>query len=148
LRIINAAKAITPSGFSEGVNSRHVKITRNLNYLILAPMLNLFKSVFRNDVYENLDSGEFLAKAKTAPQSVLLDVRTPAEHESGNIPDSINIDIFSPTFEKQVGVLDRNKTCFVYCRSGQRSGQACRLMHGLGFKSLYNLAGGVMALQR
>lgn len=109
-------------------------------------MFNLFKSVSKNDVYENPGSGEFLAKANTYPQSVLLDVRTPGEHESGNIPGSINIDIFSPTFEKQVALLDRNKTYFVYCHSGQRSGQACLIMQGFGFGNLFNLAEGVMAL--
>ncbi|MFQ5446077.1 MAG: rhodanese-like domain-containing protein [Saprospiraceae bacterium] len=111
-------------------------------------MLNLFKSVFKNDTYENLDAREFLAKANTDPQAVLLDVRTPAEHEAGNIPGSINIDFFSPTFEKRVAMLDKEKHYFVFCRSGQRSGQACQLMHRLDFKNLYNLAGGVMTLQR
>ena len=40
--------------------------------------------------------------------------------------------------------MNKDKTYFVYCRSGNRSGQACKLMGDLGFKNLYNLSGGIM----
>ncbi len=111
-------------------------------------MLNIFKSVFKNDAYENLDANVFMAKANADDAAVLLDVRTSEEHEGGNISGSINIDLFGSTFEKRVAMLDRQKSYFVYCRSGQRSGQACRIMHGLGFQKLYNMAGGILALPR
>ena len=42
-----------------------------------------------------------------------------------------------------LGVNDKNKTYFVYCHSGNRSGNACNLMSEMGFEHLYNLSGGL-----
>ncbi|MGB2761319.1 MAG: rhodanese-like domain-containing protein, partial [Maribacter stanieri] len=36
------------------------------------------------------------------------------------------------------------KNYYVYCRSGNRSGQACAIMKNLGFDTAYNLQGGFM----
>ncbi len=109
-------------------------------------MFGLFKSMAKNDAYENLDAREFLTKANTSSDAVLLDVRTIGEFNGGNIDGAINIDFFDSKFEERVGKLDKGKVYFVYCRSGQRSANACRVMHNLGFEKLYNMAGGVMAL--
>jgi rhodanese-related sulfurtransferase len=51
-------------------------------------------------------------------------------------------------FEAKVKELDREKPVYVYCRSGNRSGRAARIMKGLGFKEVYNLEGGILAWQR
>ena len=40
--------------------------------------------------------------------------------------------------------LDKNKNYYVYCRSGNRSAQACAIMNQLGFKNAYNLSGGIL----
>lgn len=109
-------------------------------------MFGLFKSMVKNDAYENLDAQEFLTKANTTPDAVLLDVRTPGEYNAGKIDGAINIDFFDSKFEGQVGKLEKEKIYFVYCRSGQRSANACRVMNNLGFTKLYNMAGGVIAL--
>ncbi len=109
-------------------------------------MFGLFKSMTKNDAYENLDAREFLTKANTASDAVLLDVRTAGEFNGGSIDGAINIDFFDSKFAEQAGKLDKEKSYFVYCRSGQRSANACRVMHGLGFTKLYNMAGGVIAL--
>lgn len=77
--------------------------------------------------------------------AVILDVRTDEEVASGKIPNSINIDIYKGQgFVYQVEELDKNKTYFVYCRSGARSAQACSIMNQLGFEKTYNLLGGIM----
>lgn len=73
----------------------------------------------------------------------LLDVRTPEEMEEGFIPGAVNIDIYlGQEFLDEVGKLDRGKNYYVYCRSGNRSGQACAIMNSLGFANAYNLMGG------
>ena len=40
--------------------------------------------------------------------------------------------------------LDKTKNYYVYCRSGNRSGQACAIMKNLGFDKAFNLQGGFM----
>ncbi|MBI5915143.1 MAG: rhodanese-like domain-containing protein [Bacteroidetes bacterium] len=109
-------------------------------------MLDLFKSLFKNDAYENLDAPAFLAKMKATPEAVPLDVRTSAEVADGKIEGAVNLDFYDPMFAEQVGKLDKGKTYFVYCRGGVRSANACRTMHGLGFEKLVNLAGGYLSI--
>jgi len=82
---------------------------------------------------------------KTAESGVvILDVRTPGEFMTGHIQDAQNIDFESGSFESQIESLDKNGTYAVYCRSGNRSGQAVKVMQDAGFKNIYNLNGGVI----
>lgn len=78
--------------------------------------------------------------------SVILDVRTAEEFESGYIKGALNLDIRGGAdFLVSIEKLDKSKSYFVYCRSGARSGQACQLMSQMGFSAVYNLEGGVLA---
>ena len=82
---------------------------------------------------------------KTAESGVvILDVRTPGEFMTGHIQDAQNIDFESGSFESQIESLDKNGTYAVYCRSGNRSGQAVKVMQDAGFLNLFNLEGGVI----
>ncbi|MCB0507403.1 MAG: thioredoxin domain-containing protein [Chitinophagales bacterium] len=77
--------------------------------------------------------------------AVVLDVRTPEEYNSGYIKDAKSIDYRSSDFENEVNKLDKNKTYYVYCLSGGRSGSAVKLMQKNGFKNVVNLDGGILA---
>lgn len=109
-------------------------------------MFNLFKTSSKNADYQNLSPKEFKAKLRSTKEAVLLDVRTPAEFESGSLENAINIDFFSPSFRQRLSILDKNKSYFVFCRSGNRSAQACNIMKSMGFQEIYNLDGGVNEL--
>lgn len=104
-------------------------------------MFNFFQSKPKN--YEDIPVGEF-HELMLQPNTVLLDVRTPGEFASGKIRGARNIDIMSRDFVNQVKNLPKDKTYLVYCRSGNRSGQACEIMADLGFEKLKNMAGGIM----
>jgi rhodanese-related sulfurtransferase len=54
------------------------------------------------------------------------------------------IDFQGGSFETEIASLDKNATYAVYCRSGNRSGQAVKIMQDAGFRNLYNLEGGVI----
>jgi rhodanese-related sulfurtransferase len=73
-----------------------------------------------------------------------LDVRTPSEFNEGHIEGAQLIDFQSGNFESEIETLDKSKTYAVYCRSGNRSGQAVKIMSDAGFTNLYNLNGGVI----
>jgi rhodanese-related sulfurtransferase len=75
---------------------------------------------------------------------ITLDVRTPGEFMSGFIEGAKNIDFQSGNFENEIASLDKNATYAVYCHSGNRSGQAVKIMHDAGFHNVYNLNGGVV----
>ncbi len=85
-----------------------------------------------------LDAGETLN---------LLDVREPHEREEFNIGGR-----FLPLGKIQRSETDdiedwSNAEVIVYCRSGNRSGQACLTLETMGFSNLKNLSGGMLAWQ-
>ena len=91
----------------------------------------------------NLDASKFAEKI-AEPDVVVLDVRTPEEFNSGHIPNAINIDIYSDYFRADISALDKSKSYAVYCRSGKRSVDASSEMDLTGFKSTFNLTGGII----
>lgn len=89
----------------------------------------------------DLDPKAFKKKMKQA-DVVILDVRTPEETAQGKIAEAVEIDFRNENFSTEIEKLDTSKTYFVYCRSGNRSSQACNLMAQKGFRKLYNMKGG------
>ncbi len=81
------------------------------------------------------------------PNLVVIDVRTPQEYEQVRLQNSILINYRDPNFKMEISKLDKNKTYIVHCRSGKRSGKACEIMQEMGFKEVYNVAGGIFQWQ-
>jgi rhodanese-related sulfurtransferase len=94
----------------------------------------------------HLDPAAF-STAMTQPNTVIVDVRTPAEYGAGHIAGAINIDVESADFNSQIANLDSTKTYALYCHSGRRSGIAITSMQQAGFKSVYDLNGGIQNWQ-
>lgn len=75
----------------------------------------------------------------------LIDVRTASEFSSGHIKGAINIDFFNASkFMQALQKYDKEKAVYLYCRSGNRSGNAAKKLESLGFKEIYDLQGGYM----
>lgn len=91
----------------------------------------------------NLNVTEFSAKV-AEPGVVTLDVRTPGEFAEGYIEGARLIDFQSGNFENEIATLDKGATYAVYCRSGNRSGQAVKVMQDAGFTNVFNMNGGVI----
>lgn len=104
-------------------------------------MFNIFSTT---KAYENLDGLSFKGKFKTTQGAVLIDVRTAGECSEGTIQGAKNIDFLSSSFKDQFLKLDKSKAYFLFCRSGNRSGQACNILSKEGYK-VYNLEGGIGA---
>ena len=93
----------------------------------------------------DLSQEEWTEQLQQDNNAVVLDVRTPEEMEEGYIPDAINIDIYlGQGFLDGIEKLDKSKNYYVYCRSGNRSRQACALMKNIGIPNAFNLEGGFM----
>lgn len=87
---------------------------------------------------ERLDNGENIH---------LVDVREPHEHADFNIGGTL-----LPLGRVQVTDVEpiedwKEDEVVVYCRSGNRSGQAAMIMEALGFKNVANLSGGMLSWQ-
>jgi rhodanese-related sulfurtransferase len=91
----------------------------------------------------DLSVTEFSAKVAEAGV-ITLDVRTPGEFAEGYIQGARLIDFQSGNFENEITTLDKNATYAVYCRSGNRSGQAVKVMQDAGFTNVFNMNGGVI----
>ena len=77
--------------------------------------------------------------------ALILDVRTSEEFETSRIPNSVNIDFYNPEiFLQKIGKFDKDKSYYIYCRTGVRSANSCHLMKELGFAKTYNLIGGIV----
>ena len=78
-------------------------------------------------------------------QALIVDVRTPEEFTDGHYPGAINIphDTILEGLE-QLGVTEETPV-ILYCRSGNRSGQAEQVLQEKGFTEARN-AGGLEAL--
>ena len=92
----------------------------------------------------NLTQEDWVSQFEADENAVILDVRTLDEFNEGFIANAINIDIHrGEDFVNEIEALDKNKSYYVYCRSGMRSAKACEIMNQLGFENAYNLIGGI-----
>ena len=55
------------------------------------------------------------------------------------------VDFYAADFAEQLAALDTDVPYLVYCRSGNRSGQALGVMEQLGFASAVDVDGGIVA---
>ncbi|MGD2061236.1 MAG: rhodanese-like domain-containing protein [Acidimicrobiia bacterium] len=93
-----------------------------------------------------VDAGAAQELIDTDPELVVLDIRTPEEVATGTLPAADEfVDFYSPRFQAQIGELDRDAAYLVYCRSGNRTREATRIMSDLGFTDVYELDGGILA---
>lgn len=108
-------------------------------------MSSIFSSIFNTkSQVANLDSDSFQKQLAENEDSVLIDVRTVSENMQSRIPNSLLIDLMNPRFKQELEKLDKNKSYYLYCRSGNRSYYAAKEMMKMGFGRVYNLATGII----
>ena len=92
-------------------------------------------------------SGDAMAPADYVadhdPDAPLLDVRTPKEYAAGHLAGSVNVDVMSPDFQQKVQAMDlpASGPVYLYCRSGNRSGQAAKVLQQMGHAGAVNIGG-------
>ena len=68
----------------------------------------------------------------------LVDVRTTEEFAAGHIPGAVNIPV--QELDRRIGELEpKDAPVVVYCRSGNRSGRATRVLKGAGYAKVHDL---------
>lgn len=64
---------------------------------------------------------------------MVIDVRTPDEFNGGHLEGAERIGIADSDFIARIDALDKSADYYIYCRSGNRAGQAIDAMRDLGF---------------
>ena len=68
-----------------------------------------------------------------ADYAAVIDVRTVEEWNDGRLEGAVRIGIADPDFTQQLSALDPAADYYIYCRSGNRAGQAIDIMRDMGF---------------
>lgn len=91
-------------------------------------MFGLLKNMFSENNNEELNN--------IISNAYLVDVRTPAEFTEGNVPGSVNIPL--DQVQNQLVKFKNHENIVVFCRSGNRSGQAKAILEQNGFTNVTN----------
>lgn len=75
-------------------------------------------------------------------QCTIIDVRTQDEYGEGHLEGAVNLDLLNGELAAEIGNLDMDVPCVVYCRRGIRGRRAMDLLRSAGFSEVYNISGG------
>lgn len=105
----------------------------------------LFSQIHGNEIID-IEVTQLKNEIETRGFIHLIDVRRPDEFNGdlGHIKDA-NLITIDDNYETNIAGLNKDETYFVICRSGGRSKRACGVMLQKGFKSIYNIAGGMLS---
>ena len=92
-------------------------------------MLDLFKNLFSQS-----DNSQLAAIIKD--NAFLVDVRSSGEFSSGSVKGAVNIPL--DKISSQLAKFKGKKNIVVFCASGNRSGQAQRVLEQNGIKNVTN----------
>lgn len=70
--------------------------------------------------------------------TMVIDVRTPEEYAAGHLDGAVNIN-WQGEFQGVIGQLPTDGNYLLYCKSGNRAGQAKAFMDAAGFSDVTNL---------
>ena len=95
---------------------------------------------------KNINQIEWKALLEKEKEAVIIDCRGPFEWEEGVLEGAKLIDLMSPQgFMHTAEKLNKEKSYYVYCRSGIRSITACQILESMGIEKTYNLLGGILS---
>ena len=81
-----------------------------------------------------------------AEDTILLDVRTQEEYDQGHLAGAVCLPV-ETLMDGDLSVLlpDKQAPLVLYCRTGARSADAAQVLSELGYASVTDLAGGLLA---
>lgn len=91
--------------------------------------------------YNNISVQEARDLIEDKPELVILDVRTVSEFEEGHIENAINIPV--DELENRLNELNKEDDLLVYCRTGNRSGTAVKILADAGYTKVYHMNEGI-----
>ena len=79
------------------------------------------------------------AFVETGAPHLLVDVRTPQEFNSGYIEGAVNIPL--QELAQRADEIPQDQPVVLYCRSGNRSSSAAKMLASAGYEQVYDLGG-------
>ena len=114
----------------------------------LSAFLFMITACSLNGQQANAINPDAFLKAMSAGNIQVLDVRTADEYKSGHINNALQANWLDKNeFNDRTSHLDKNKTVYIYCLSGGRSGAAAEVLRTKGY-NVINLEGGINAWKR
>jgi rhodanese-related sulfurtransferase len=71
--------------------------------------------------------------------ALVIDVRTPAEFNSGHLPNSINLPLDQIASPLPGRLKNKSQVLLLHCQSGMRSGAAKKKLNAMGYSNVFNL---------
>ena len=71
----------------------------------------------------------------------VVDVRSAAEYAMGHVPGAALVPLDTLAAQAKTALPDLDATLLVYCRSGNRSGAAAKMLKDLGYTKVYDFGG-------
>lgn len=109
---------------------------KRLSLALIIMGFSFFSLFGQTNKFRSVDVKEFASFIKDTAKVTVLDVRTPAEHAEGHIPGThFNIDVLEGNYTKlATEKLPKDKPVALYCRSGNRSKNAARILAEKGYE--------------
>ena len=104
-------------------------------------------SLHSQETIESISYADYL-NIDNSNDFIVIDVRTPEEHKIKRIKNSININFYDEKFIDFFKIYEKDENILIYCRSGRRSLEAVKNLSKKGFKNIYDLKGGILALDK
>ena len=104
-------------------------------------------SLYSQETIESISYADYL-NIDNSNDFIVIDVRTPEEHKIKRIKNSININFYDEKFIDFFNNYEKDENILIYCRSGRRSLEAVKNLSKKGFKNIYDLKGGILALDK
>jgi rhodanese-related sulfurtransferase len=117
------------------MKKRRHKMKKFILFLVLFPYLLISQELKPEELKKWIELRE-----KGKKHFVLIDVRTPEEHEAGFIPGTdtlIPLQVIMEKFPKLKFDPEKD-TIVLYCRTGHRAGIAQKIFKENGFKNVFN----------
>lgn len=91
---------------------------------------------------------KFQTMVNEDPDGYLLDVRQPDEYAAGHLKGAHLLNWLEPvTFKKDAERIGKDRTVYVYCRSGRRSNEAANYLSSQGYK-VVDMDGGILGWEK
>ena len=121
------------------LNKKQILVSLIFVFLASFTLLSLYSQEnTRTSPYRDPETLQQLIGTKDIPY-LLLDVRTPGEFDSGYIPTAENLPL--QIIGDKLPQVPKDSLVILYCRSGNRSAQAKRILENEGYTNIVDFGG-------